>query len=46
MRIRDFIEELEVIEKDYGNLPVNKGAEDINLKVGDGTLTITILPNK
>ena len=46
MRIRDFIEELEVVEKDHGNLPINKGAEDIDLEVCDDTLIITSLSKR
>ena len=42
MKIKDFIEELERIESNYGNLPVNCGAENIYLKVLNGTLNIEI----
>jgi len=46
MKIKDLIEELEAVEKNYGDLPINKGAEDIDLKVCDDALIITSLSER
>lgn len=39
MRVRDLIEELIQIEKDYGNLPVNQGV-DLNIEPFNNSLNI------
>lgn len=43
MKIKDLIQELRVIERDYGNLSLNRGAEDIRLEICDDTLMIMCL---
>jgi len=46
MKVKDLAEELQKVDKDYGNLVINKGAEDIDLKICDDTLVITILSDR